>query len=538
RRASRFLQANPEQAAVLSHAAHDSYSAIVDDESALLDEDATWLRDQRRHHKSLHWLRRPSVVMMGTVIFLIAFATASAEGTRQMIQLRLACNSVKARTQQDVCDAGQTQVLVLSLQQAYSVARGVAVMVALGKVGPLSDRHGRKVFLVAALLCAAAGLLAKYTLMALYATLPARLLVAVELVLNCAGGSLAVLTLANCYVSDIAEAHQRTYYMGINVACFFAGMSTGPVAGNAVLAFFRRHAPAASQPAATYGPGLGGADFAPLRLELWLFFGILAFAVFVLPESRGAAARRMSRSLSLALLKALLRAAAPPRRRDAVCRSLNFLRPVRLVFYPRDSVHRLRHRAIARTRVAVLLLVVAECLITSFGAAMGEVYILYGVYRFQWAASDIGRLMAVTCLGRAVMLVVVSPVLTRNVCQGRLGLRPNRRRFDKIDFAVVVLAFACECAGHLGLGAARSGAVFLGCLVFNSVSCVAAPALNSAIIKFYPEAKIGEVFGGIAIVKNVFSIVCPVAILALYKTALSRWNYPQVIFLVLAGVFA
>lgn len=533
---TKFAETNTDADTAISHAAYDSYAAVVEENNEHLDEDASWLRDQRRLHKSLHWLYRPSVVMVGVSIFLFAFAISSAEGTRQMIQFKLACNSIRESSGQEYCDPAKTQVLILSLQQAFSLALGIAMIVALGKVGPLSDKYGRKIFLTGIIVFQMIGKFSRYTLMTNYPTLQFALMVGTECLANFFGGILTIITLANCYVSDIAEASQRTYYLGINMASLFVGMSTGPLVGNFIISIFKKLSLEAG-PDAKYGPNLSSADFAPLRFELIVLLLLFLFVAFVLPESRGQTARRMSRSLSSAGLVSSLRPLLKPTKMDKFMETFNFLRPLRLIFYPKDSVHRLRHKSIGRTRIAVLLLILTDCFISSLAAALGEVYVLYGIYTYKWTAIDIGHLMAITCSSRAVILIILSPLLTYNLFQKTFGLVPNKRRFDKIDYGIVMIAFIFECAGQFLISVSTSGKFFLACLVLNSVACLATPAINSAIVKFYPESKIGEVFGAMAIVKNIFSIVSPVLILGLYKTSVSKWNYPQIIFIILSGVF-
>ncbi|KAM9926287.1 hypothetical protein OXX59_003325 [Metschnikowia pulcherrima] len=535
-RSTKFSEANTDVDAAVGHAVYESYSAIVEDDSEHLDEDASWLRDQRNSHKSLHWLFRPSVVMVGLTIFMFAFAYSSAEGTKQMIQFKLACNSIRTSSGNDYCDPAETQVLVSSLQQAYSIASGIAMIVASGKVGPLSDQYGRKIFLIGIIVFQMIGKFSRYTLMSTYPNLQFSLMVGTEFLANCFGGLLTVMTLANCYVSDIAEPHQRTYYLGINMASLFVGMSTGPLVGNFIISIFKKQS-LNTQPEAKYGPDLSSADFMPLRFELVTLFLLTLFIVFVLPESRGQHARRMSRSLSSTPSVTSLRPNITPNKTERFLGSFNFLRPLRLIFYPRDSVHRSRHKYIKSTRIAVLLLILTDCFVTSLAAALGETYVLYGIYKFKWTAVDIGHLMAITCSSRAVILIVISPLLSYNLLQKKLGLEPNKKRFDYIDYGTVMIAFVFESVGQFLISVSPSGILFLGCLMLNSVASLATPAINSSIVKFYPESKIGEVFGAMAIVKNIFSIVSPVAVLGIYKTSVSKWHFPQVIFLVFCGVF-
>lgn len=534
---ARFSETNPDEDAILEQAVQDTYSAVAGDDESL-DESAAWLRAERSNHKSLHWLQRPSIYMIGMAVALFSFATSAGEATRQMIQFKLACNSILESSGVEVCDPRDTQVLVLSLQQAFSIALGIATIVALGKVAPLSDKYGRKTFLLLILLFQLLGKLSRYIIMSRYPTLQFALMVATEALANCFGGLMTILMLSNCYASDIADVLQRPFYLGIIMACFFVGLSTGPLAGNALLAYFRdRPQSNTGKPHANYGHNIFSQDFMPLRLEACIILTCLLFVAFVVPESRGENARRMSRSLSRSLLIKSLRPLEQPTGWRRALKVFNFLRPIRLVFYPKDSVNRSRHATIASQRIAVIILVMADCLLSSLAVVIGEIYVLYGIYQFGWTAKDIGTLMALGCSSRAFSLVVLAPLLNKKVLRGIFGLRVNQRRFDLIDYWSVAFAFGIEVVGQFCLTFTPTGGIYLMLLVMNAFSSVATPAINSAVVKFFPESKTGEVFGSMALVKNIFSILSPVAFLGVYKFLLSAYSAPQFIFMMFAGIF-
>jgi len=547
---SKFSSVNPDGEAQLEQAVLNTYDSVVGGTSDI-DDDAEWLREQRNSHKSLHWLRRPSVVMIGLCLFLHAFAFSCAEGTRQMIQLKLACNYVLKNNGGNTCDPTETQVLVSGLQQAYAIAGGITTIFASGKIGPLSDQHGRKVFLALIVLFLVLGKAMRYIIMTSFPELHFELMVLSEMLANLCGGVVTMVTLASCYVSDIAEAHQRTYYLGINVASLFVGFSVGPLAGNMILAWALKaglsslHMKAAEQ----FNKALSSGDlasysaiepweFLPIKVELGICIAIILFIILVLPESRTEGARRMSRSLSRSLLISSFNSEFPDS--GSLSRMLemfNFLRPLRLILYPKDVVTRLRHPVISSYRVAVTLLVVAECLMTTISIPMSEIYVLYGIFRFGWNTQDIGHLLAVACSSRAFALMVLSPIISRQVFQKFMGLRINTTRFDHVDFSMVMFSFVIEIAGMLAFSVAPTGGVFLAVSSLTSLSAMASPALNSSIVKFFPELKIGELFGAIALVKNVLQILVPVLILGIYKNSLTKWHLPQVVFWLVSSVF-
>lgn len=551
-RKEKFAHANPDLEAQLEQAVIDTYSAVVDGAEDDLDEDAAWLREQRVTHRSLHWLRRPSVVMIGSCLFLFAFATSSAESTRQMVTFKLACNYVLKQNGSGSCDPRSTQVLVSGLQQAYAIAGGITTLFASGKIGPLSDQYGRRAFIVLIGILQTLGKLLRYVVMTRWPELKFGMMVITEIIANLCGGVITLVTLSNCYVSDIAEAHQRTYYLGINIAMLFVGLSTGPLAGNLLLLVASKLGMSKSSMEGTFSAlktplapaapvpysNIERHEFVPLKVEIGILLTVLLFVLFVLPESRSENARRKSRSLSRSLLMSSIDAAiAEQSKTSKFFEVFNFLRPLRLITYPKDLVLRLRHSSLKPIRLAVIVLVVSECLMTSISMPMGEIYVLYGIYKFGWTAQNLGILLAVACLSRAFALIVVSPLISKKVFQQKLKLEVNAKRFDHVDYAMIAFSFLCEFLGMLSLGFAPNGTVFLSLLVLNSLGALANPALNLAVVKFFPELKIGELFGAVALVKNVLQVIVPVLLLGLYKSALSHWNFPQVVFLLAAGIF-
>lgn len=544
----KFSSVNPDEEAQLQHALLDTYDAVIDNRDEV-DDDAHWLREQRDSHKTLHWLRRPSVVMISLCLFLYAFAFSSAESTRQMIQLKLACNSVLKGIGRKACDPTETQVLVSSLQQAYAIAGGIATIFASGKIGPLSDQYGRKRFLALIVLFMIIGKTMRYLVMTSFPDLRFGLMVVSEIVANMCGGVVTLVTLGSCYVSDIAEAHQRTYYLGINIASLFVGFSVGPLAGNLLLTWALKIgittlpekgseyiANAIKGGDLTPYASIEPSEFFPLRSEIAIFIAILLFILLVLPESRTEGARRMSRSLSRSLLLVPSAELVCPDFTSRFFATFNFLRPLRLILYPKDVAHSLRLPQIASYRFAVIVLVASECLIMSISIPMSEILVLYGIFRFGWSTQDIGHLLAVACSFKAFALIVLSPIVSRRVFQGALGLRVDLRRFDHVDCAMVLFAFAVEACVMIAFSVAPTGGIFLAISALSSLAIMTSPALNSSIVKFFPELKIGELFGAIALVKNVLQVMVPVLMLGLYKYSLAKWNMPQVVFWMVSSV--
>lgn len=501
-----------------------------------LDDEAEWLREERVLHQKLHWFQRPSIAMIGICLFLLTFAISSAESTRQVIQYKLACNSVSALSLSKTCDPTEAQILVLTLQQALQVTLALATVIALAKVPSLSDQYGRRRFLMLLITFFLIGRSLRYVVYTCYPTLHIALIVFCEVISSIFGGVVTMLALSNCYASDIASPDQRTHYLGVNMAFFFVGLSTGPMVGNFLLSYF----PAIEkpkQPTVTYGPNLSFHDFVPLQFELFVLAILLLFVVFILPESRGQNARRMSRSASRPLLSVPNPLIKERNKAQKAVDALNIFRPLRIIFYPKDYVNPSRHDSIVSHRIAVIILIFLDCALIGFAMSLGEIFVLFGIYKHKLTAQDLGNLLIIGCSCRAFFLTVVSPIINKKVFVQFFGLKPHKRRFDFVDYGMLCIAFLGEAVGLLALAAARTKRTYLACFAITALGSVASPALNSSTIKFFPESKIGEVFGAMSLAKNAFNISFPLILLGIYKYSLKKWQWPELVLYIVAGTF-
>lgn len=525
-----------DPATALEGAVNDIYEAIIDDDEEENNEDAIWLREQRTLNKATHWMKRPSAVMISCCAFGVAFATSSGEATRNMITLKLACNYLASSSHTGVCDPSETQLLVSNLLLAVMILAGVFLLIALGKMGPLSDQYGRKPFLAAIIGSFLVARVTRFYLMYHYDTLRFGWIVFSEIFGNMFGGVMSFVTLANCYISDVVEPHERIYSLGLGMAGLFVGLSLGPVVGNFILSKSMGSNKTASMKQSYYST-IDHAEYRPLQFEIVVFALVLIVFMIVVPELRSAKARGKSRSLSRSLSMSAIEAPeSAPRPHWLQVLNPNFLKPLRLLTLPEDAVTNAHRRNLPRERIVIMTLVIVDCFLMCLSVPMGQVFVLYGIYSFDWTSIEIGHLLAVSCSARAVALLLVSPILTRKVLHQWCGFTMMKRQYDLIDFSICVIGLVAETIGFLLVYTAPSTNLFLLAMVFNSLSSFTSPALNSTIIKFYPESKIGEVFGALALVKNFFAILSPIGILSVYKLSVSKWHNPGIVYLILSAL--
>ncbi|CAK9436195.1 uncharacterized protein LODBEIA_P07530 [Lodderomyces beijingensis] len=509
----------------LEEAANDVYEAVIENDEEYDEdehnEDVVWLREQRLLNKTIHWFRRPSVLMIASITFLLAFASSSAESTRQVITLKLSCNALGAEN----CSRENAQVLMSNLQLGYSICGAIIMLVSSGKISPMSDLYGRRIFIIAVVACFFVGRTLKFLIMYNFDSLQFYPMIGCEIFTNLCGGIMSLLALSNCYISDVAEPHQRIYSLGLSIAAMFVGLSIGPLVGNFIISLTTKFGSTVE---------LSSQEFIPLKLELLLLFVDLMIAIFVLPESRSEKARKKSRSLSRSSSQLNLQVATaqPPSKMETFLNQINFLKPLKLLWIPRELVSPANLNRINSDRFAILVLVSIDCAMSTLAISFGEIFILYGIYNYNWSPSNLGQFLAIACASKAIVLILLSPVISHKIFQHGFGFRVFKKRIDMVDFSMCLLGLVCEVIGIFGYSLAPSTFYFFSCTVICGFGSLVSPSLSSAIVKFYPETKIGELFGAVALLKNLFALVAPIFYISIYKYSLSKLHRPGLVFLV------
>ncbi|CUM67659.1 uncharacterized protein PRCAT00005360001 [Priceomyces carsonii] len=537
--ASRDRLINSDNETNLEVAANNVYEAILeDDDPDIQDEDVLWLREQRMLNKTIHWVKRPSVTMISIILFIIAFGVASGESTRRIISYKLACNYFTRIRDDKQCDANETQVLVSNLQLAYALLSNVILMILAGKIGQMSDRYGRKPFLVLIVGCNILAKIIRYYIMANYDYLRFNLMVLTEIIGNLGGSVMVLINIVNCYVSDVTEPHERIYSLGLGVAAYFIGTSIGPLVGNFLISAPQKMANdnvLNLKNAKLAGSEIGSLEFIPLRLELALIMLAFVFSIFVLPESRLQKAQKKSRSLSVSSAESIHSLGVPVSKWRSYLDSANFFKPLRLLTYPDEIINPSNRWRASKDRMSVGILIVVDCLISSFMMTFVEILTLYGIYVFGWVQKDLGHLMAISCFSRAFVLMVLSPAIN-HVLHKVVKFKVLKHEFDMNDYVISAFSFFIETVGFLMYALAPNTKLFLSTSVLTSLGSIVGPTLTSSLIKFYPESKTGELFGAITLFKNLLLLLCPIALISAYKFFVASLHHPEYIFYVGASI--
>lgn len=549
---------------LLETAVTDAYVGFLDDDDDDddVDDEVLWIREQREQNKTLPWMKRPSVWMICLCTFLGSLATSAADPTRTGMIFKLSCNSLMEKNKTSTCSPEETQVLVSNLSLATTLSMGIITMLVSGKVGTLSDIYGRKLFVSVIIGSMILGKTILFFALHHFNTLPFYSIVTGDLVASLGGGIITLIALTNSYISDVVEAHERIYSLGLSIASLYIGLSIGPMVGNFLLTVPKKFldkphlSPEMSEMKEIYASSLkviSSTEFIPLRFEIGLLAIVFIYCVFVLPESRSEKARHRSRTLSRVLMSDIRqfreegnecdRSPFDQVEQDSNCKNtvlgpfyklLDFFRPLVLLTLPADAVNPNRRYRIKKDRLAVIILVLIDCVNFGFSTAFANITVLYGLYKFNWTSIDIGHFMTVACSSRAIVLIVLSPMITHTLFHKKMQFKIFKRQFDMVDFSICFLGLSVEFFGFVLVYFARSSVALFVVFALQSIGSLSGPTLNSAIIKHYPESKVGAYFGAISILKNALSLISPLIFVSFYKMSITEWHQPQLVFALFA----
>lgn len=514
----------------LEHAANDAYEALVDDniDDEELDEDALWLREQRNSNRLIHWLKRPSIILIGIIIFTFSFAIFVGESNRKIITFKLACNLLMMNSSKPYCDPNEVEVVVSNLQLFYTIGTSIMSMIAMTQIGKLSDLYGRKLFISIIIANILIARTFKLILMTRFDYLKFGLMVFSEIIGSFTGGMMNFIALLNCYVSDISEPHEKSYFLGIGLAFFFSGISLGPLIGNFINSLakdFNKSKTSTITDTSTFN-NIDKSEFITIKFELIVFACLLLFAIFFLPESRPEKSRLKSRRQSSINIQ---------QQSSSVFSYFNIFQPLKILIIPQDfKPPKYSNAKFFRERLAVFILIMSDCFFSSIGATLLEIFVLFGFLKLGWDSNSIGYLLTVGCACRAFVLIILAPLVNYKLLQRVFKLKLMKKQYDMIDFTITFGGLLIEGLCLFGFAFVKNNTQFFTLLTFSCLGSLVSPTLSSSIVKYYPDSQTGELFSAISLVKNILNIVFPIAVLSIYKEVL-KLNHPGFVFLFLGS---
>lgn len=492
---------------IIENAAVDVFESVITDHDDPNDtEEVRWLREERLHHKSLNWYKRPTVFGISSALLLNFTAMGVGMSAKVILLMNLICQYVmETQPTVDNCHDPSIQIEFSSLQSILALIAGVTCIIVSGKMGEFSDRFGRRpILIVIGITSVFAKIMIVYLLRpgAIYHKHFYMVCTALE---NLTGGNIVAVGVASSYITDIVEPHERIVSLGFMAGTLYGGLAIGPVLGTLVTK-------------------INGEAISAIYFELFLSILFLLVVTFFVTESRSIKLRRKSQSTHLRRKASFASVSSNTSSRYhqfQLWRVVDVFAPLKLLWLPKHPAQGFK------PRYNLLILLFADVVCMLAGVAMVSTLILYATYRFDWATDEISYYVSMVGVSKAFCLYLVSPVILHLL---RKTFKTKHYAIDKIDQSVISIALIFDSLGPLVIMAATRGGTLYASALFASLGALGGPSIQSTIVKYVSETKTGEIFGAMALIKNGVVAIGPTIFLQIYSRTVS--TKPKITFLI------
>lgn len=490
-------------------AAHQVFeSAITDADQDDDDADIRWLREQRLQHRSLSWYRKPTVGLVCVVLFLFFVAGMISMASYVELLLQRACIHEQGTDPAMMCSDSRVQAMASSIQAKTTLCTGFVSILVGGKLGEMSDRIGRKPLLLFSCFIATLFKLGETMLLSTAIPFTPWFFAVNGAIQGLGGGIIMMISIASSYVTDIVEPHERTTTLGFTIGSFYLGLGMGPLIGSWIV---RK----TGYPLYTL--------YVAAAINTLLFFIVLV----AIPESRPHQLRTRAQSMHLQRKASFVsqrsgRSGHFPLGLSSQFNSLfQSFSIVKILWLPRHKTMGLVPRYNAITLVAI------ECLMMAVGISMGGPLIMYALYRFHANSEFLGYYIAGVGISKTVVLYLVSPILI-HLLKKKLKVKVGAP--DWIDWLMTFVGIVFDIMTPLIVINATNVYLLLASGMISAVGALGQPAIQSALIKYIPENKTGEMFGALAVLKNILGMIAPSGALFIYSKTVQ--TMPTMVFYV------
>ncbi|KAL6150436.1 hypothetical protein ACJQWK_00287 [Exserohilum turcicum] len=507
-----------EDAPLLNGAADDYGSNHGDGDAA--EEDA-WAGDA--DFRGLPWWKRPSIYWLLPPFLLFTTAFGGIIVPKINLIMDLVCEDYYAALAADPIsspmDPGQDRCqndAVSSRSSLFllyaSLCSGMLSAIVSPKIGALSDRYGRKKFMIAN----TCGTLLGEIITILAAKFPETVHVNWILVGYClegiSGSFIVGMACAHSYASDVVSPQRRNVAFSYFHACLFGGIAIGPVLAGYIIDAREKYV------------GKTEAVLLIFYMALGAHFFFIVFLAFFVPESLSKARQDAAREKYSEELD----------RQDPSSDWINQLRSVNL-FGPLKVLWPTGPGSSSAVRWNLALLAATDTIM--FGVAMGSmsVVLVYTRRQFDWHELESGRFTTIANSCRVFALLVILPLLTR-IFRGKNGAARTRSSgSDLFDLSIIRLAIFFDMMGYLGYAVVRRGELFALSGAIASVGGIGSPTLGAALTKHVPQDQVGQLLGATGLLHAVARVLGPTIFNGIYSATVA--SYRQTVFVCLAATF-
>lgn len=471
------------------HAELAEYNDDVDEN----DEDASSRNiDRHTYGRSdltdLSYWKRPTVAKIGAVLALFELGMGVAGPLEQLIYYKLACQSLDKSGK---CDRLAAQKIVTNFVMGNEIITHVISIATAAKIGQLLDVYGRKIFLLIFAVAAVLGKALIYWAMSSSDGMPRLSMWAGLVVTLMFGGLQGLNSLCRAYVAETNTPKTRTYAMGLAMVYLNFGTLGGPLLLN-ILQREKTDEGNTANVQILLGV-VSGRDLLPLRVGIAVLAILAFYCIVLLPELRSVRDEKKSQEAM-----------------ENAERSLSFWRratpPLHALVFPKLYFSRKTAVKYNRARSAVALLICTNCVLLMISEVVVTLSKQYTVFRYHWELPQLARYFALNGVCNLFMYSVVSPLLLKFLLPG-LGFQSSDYVLDEIDTALLLCTSLVNAVMVFARAFAPTTWTFLGVCAMDSFSVLSAPGLLSALAKFYPTSKMGELYGALAFTQSALAIV-------------------------------
>ncbi|KAF1927423.1 MFS general substrate transporter [Didymella exigua CBS 183.55] len=478
-----------------------------------------------REFEGLPWWKRPSIHWLLPPFLLFTLAFGGVVVPKINLIMDLVCEEYYAqldgngdpisgpmdpgtdRCQNDAVSSRSSLFLLYG-----SLCSGILAAITSPKLGALSDRFGRKTFMVVNTFGALFGEILTILAAKFPETVHVNWILVGHALEGLSGSFIVSMALAHSYASDCVAPQKRNVAFAYFHAALFSGIAVGPVVAGYIIKARMK-----------YESKLDAVVFI-FYLALAAHGLFIAFLLFCIPESLSKSRQEAAREKHREELERLGPAA------DWInqLRHINLFRPLKILWPtgPGSS---------SAVRWNLLLLAATDTIM--FGVAMGAtgVVLVYTRRQFNWQSVESGKFVSIVNACRVVALLVVLPLMTRLVRGKGNAMKQRKSGTDLFDLTIIRAAIFFDTLGYIGYALAPSGAFFTLSGVVTAVGGIGSPALGAALTNHVPNDKVGQLLGATGLLHAIARVIGPTIFNGIYSATVA--GYRQTVFVVLASMF-
>jgi MFS family permease len=393
-----------------------------------------------------------------------------------------------------------------------ALCSGILSAIVSPKLGALSDRYGRKSFMV----FNTCGALFGEIITILAAKYPETVHVNWILVGYCleglSGSFIVGMAVANSYAADCTTPQKRAVAFSYFYACLFAGIAIGPAIAGYIINARQKYV------------GHTEAVLLIFYMALGAHLIFIAFLVFLIPESLSKSRQEAARAEHKAAEARL----GPSGDWINQLRHINFFQPLKILWPTGPGTS-------SAVRRNLILLAATDTIM--FGVAMGamSVVLVYTRLEFNWHELESGRFATIVNTSRVVALLGLLPLLNRIFRGKNAHLKIRNSGSDLFDLSIIRVAILFDMMGYLGYSLARRGNVFTLAGSLAAVASIGSPTLGAALTKHVPQDKVGQLLGATGLLHAFARVIGPTIFNGIYSATVG--SFRQTVFVCLCATF-